>query len=172
MAINETTLVRHELKCEQRFFQPVRDRLKTAELRLNDRGFKVGHQIKLNEVKLAKDQFDGSEFLVETGRWISATITHIVDSNDGPWLADGYVMLSFNVDAYDDGEVMTNRTKELIGGTLLSIGMAILFGALGYVFTVHLLPQIPWPGILAMVGVVIAAVGLFFVLDSNDRKGL
>lgn len=103
MSINETTLVRHELKCEHRFFQPVRDWLKTAELRLNDRDFKVGHQIRLNEVKLVKLE-DGTIFWQPTGRWISATITHIVDSQDGPWLADGHVMLSFNVDAYDDGE--------------------------------------------------------------------
>ncbi len=74
----------HELKCVQPWFDAMVAGTKTAELRLNDRSFKVGDTVRLREYT------DGHY----TDRDVWFTIGSIVSSLDGPWLAPGYVMLS------------------------------------------------------------------------------
>lgn len=39
----------HNLKINKEFFSPVKERIKTFEIRKNDRNFQVGDQIVLNE---------------------------------------------------------------------------------------------------------------------------
>lgn len=76
----------HELKTWPVFFNKVWDGSKTAEIRQNDRDFIVGDLMDLKE-------FDP---LTETysGQWIEAEIT---DITTGIGLADGFVMLSFEI---------------------------------------------------------------------------
>ena len=70
----------HELKIQEKYYQKVVDGRKTAELRYNDRDFKVGELIKL---------FVSSDHLPCV--WL--VITDITEYPTA--LRDGYVMLSF-----------------------------------------------------------------------------
>lgn len=109
----------HELKAEPEHFQPVAEGAKKAELRLNDREFAVGDILWLREwdnrkchaltqtyltAVLANPFASGVEYdaAIErakheayTGGQAICRITHI--TSGGPWLADGYVMLSFDL---------------------------------------------------------------------------
>jgi len=73
----------HRLKTVQPYFDEVKSGRKTAELRRDDRDFKVGDTILL-------DEWTGNAF---TRQFVAADITHI--TRGPPWLADGYCMLSF-----------------------------------------------------------------------------
>ncbi len=78
----------HRLKCEAPFFDAVEVGRKTAELRLDDRGYQVGDTLDLIRTKGG----------VETNappRRQQVVVTHIVRAADGQWLSPGYVMLSF-----------------------------------------------------------------------------
>ena len=70
----------HDLKIDPEFFGPVQLGLKTAELRLNDRDFKVGDWLILNEYHNGY-----------TGRQIAKKIVHIADVD---FIAKGYVLIS------------------------------------------------------------------------------
>ncbi|TWB15628.1 DUF3850 domain-containing protein [Nitrospirillum bahiense] len=72
----------HDLKCEAAHYREVEAGRKTAELRLNDRNYQVGDQLRLHET------LDGTP----TGRRLVRQVTHILAG--GPWLSPGYVMLS------------------------------------------------------------------------------
>lgn len=83
---NVEPTVTHKLKTWPEVFQAVWDGLKTAEFRKDDRGFKVGHWLQLNEY----DPESG----MPTGRGVETVITHI--ANDPRFgIPEGYVMLSF-----------------------------------------------------------------------------
>lgn len=75
---------RHELKTWPEYFEAVIDGRKTAEIRHNDRGFRVGDVLWLREWE------PGSNGRY-TGREASAVITHVVDGLPG---MAGYAMLS------------------------------------------------------------------------------
>lgn len=77
-----TTL--HDLKCWPEHFQALWDEAKTAELRKDDRPYAVGDTLRLHEYEPMRGTY--------SGRVITTPITHIV--RGGPWLAEGYVMLS------------------------------------------------------------------------------
>ena len=79
----------HELKCAIVHFTAVQSGKKTAELRLNDRDYKVGDIIILKE-------WDGTRLPGEeyTGRELTRLISHIVGGFVG--LREDYVMLSFH----------------------------------------------------------------------------
>lgn len=77
----------HRLKCEAPFFDAVEVGRKTAELRNDDRNFQVGDVLELIRTKNGAPTHAGAK--------VQAVVTHIVRSSDGPWLAPGYVMLSF-----------------------------------------------------------------------------
>ena len=77
----------HRLKCEAPFFDAVEVGRKTAELRLDDRGFQIGDVLELIRTKGGVPTHDGAKLQV--------LVTHIVRDSDGPWLAPGHVMLSF-----------------------------------------------------------------------------
>ena len=59
--------------------------IKNFELRKNDRGYRVGDILKLNEVKSGK----------ETGRFIKAKIEYMLEEHTG--LQEGYCILGIKV---------------------------------------------------------------------------
>lgn len=70
----------HNLKIDRRHFGPVKLGLKTAELRLNDRDYKVGDWLILNE-------YDNGY----TGQQVARKVVHVSDVES---IAPGYVLLS------------------------------------------------------------------------------
>ncbi|GBR20968.1 DUF3850 domain-containing protein [Asaia spathodeae] len=76
----------HQLRCQSIYFDAVKERRKTAEVRLNDRDFRVGDIVELVRFMGDLGPFEPS---------IIREITHILTSDEGPWLPSGYVMLSF-----------------------------------------------------------------------------
>lgn len=76
----------HELKTLPEYFEAVRKGDKTFELRKNDRDFKVGDYLALNE-------WDGKKY---TGRALLAKITYMLDPNDIMVCVGGFVILGLN----------------------------------------------------------------------------
>ena len=76
----------HDLKTLPEYFQPLSDKEKTFEVRLNDRNFKVGDGLKLLE-------WD-SEKQIYTGRVINTYITYILNNQN--YCKVGYVIIGFN----------------------------------------------------------------------------
>lgn len=72
----------HDVKCVPPHFNDVASGRKTAELRIDDRGYEVGDILRQHE-------YVGGEM---TGSIIAHEITHKLTG--GPWLAEGYCMLS------------------------------------------------------------------------------
>ena len=79
----------HELKIEDKHFLKVALGKKTAEIRKNDRDYKVGDILVLKEIEMPKGK------LIYTGCYVMAQITHIVTSEEFNGIANGYAMLSF-----------------------------------------------------------------------------
>jgi hypothetical protein len=77
----------HELKCDPDHFQAVWAGQKKAEIRRNDRFFRVGDTIILEEFEPIEARY--------SGRYIETRITHILD--DRRYLALGMVMLSLKI---------------------------------------------------------------------------
>ena len=75
----------HSLKCERDYFESVINFSKKAEVRLNDRNYKVGDFLALNELKE-----DGIGF---TGRSVLLWVRHILDDNR--FCKEGFVIMSF-----------------------------------------------------------------------------
>lgn len=75
--------VTHNLKIWPEYFAAVRDGLKRAELRWNDREYQAGDILNLCEWDPNEEAF--------TGDFISVTVTHVADL--GQWMP-GYVLLS------------------------------------------------------------------------------
>lgn len=76
--------VTHNLKIWPEYFAAVRDGLKRAELRWNDREYQAGDILDLCEWDPNEEAF--------TGDFISVTVTHVAEL--GQWMP-GYVLLSF-----------------------------------------------------------------------------
>lgn len=79
----------HEVKCRQPYFDDVASGRKTAELRIDDRGYEVGDILRQREIAGGGD---GEPWEHYTGRVIAHEITHKLTG--APWLAPGYCMLS------------------------------------------------------------------------------
>lgn len=76
----------HELKTYPKHFEKVISEEKKVEYRLNDRNYRVGDYLALNEYT------EGEGY---TGRSALFQITHILDSANSPApLSEGYVILS------------------------------------------------------------------------------
>lgn len=89
-----------KLKILPQYFEEVANGNKRAELRFNDRGFKVGDVYDLEE-------FDGKTY---TGRAITIRITHILEGFEG--LTKGWCMFSF-VTLGEAKEACTNKIEEV-----------------------------------------------------------
>jgi hypothetical protein len=76
----------HELKIKSEYFMDVAQCQKKAEIRYNDRNYKVGDILNLHEI---------DELGNRTGNQCSAIISHILD--DAEYLREGYVMLSIDL---------------------------------------------------------------------------
>lgn len=75
--------ITHDLKIYKEYFEPVLDGSKTFEIRKNDRNFRVGDRIVLNELQDDKKTY--------TGRYSKGVITYVTDYAQ----KDGYVVFSF-----------------------------------------------------------------------------
>lgn len=84
-ALQSKTEKIHEVKISSIYFDDVAAGIKNFELRKNDRGYKVGDILKLNEVKSGK----------ETGRFIKAKIEYMFEEHTG--LQEGYCILGIKV---------------------------------------------------------------------------
>lgn len=82
--------ITHELKIYPEFFSAVCTGVKRAELRKNDRDYRVGDTLHLLETPRGSCH--------STGEFINAAITHIADV--GEWMP-GYVLLSIEREAMD-----------------------------------------------------------------------
>lgn len=65
----------HELKSWPVFYRPVADRIKTYEVRKNDRGFKVHDRLWLREFDPKEKTFTGESLVAE--------VTHILRAHEG-----------------------------------------------------------------------------------------
>ncbi|MEG0944374.1 MAG: DUF3850 domain-containing protein [Angelakisella sp.] len=67
----------HQLKCEHGYFEDIISGKKTFEVRNNDRGFKVGDFLGINEV----EKRDESETLLPSGRCVLVEVAYILDNS-------------------------------------------------------------------------------------------
>ncbi|NEO43136.1 MAG: DUF3850 domain-containing protein [Moorea sp. SIO4A3] len=75
----------HKLKTDPLFFRLIEDEQKTGEVRFNDRDYRVGDVLILQEYNPEFDKY--------TGNFAIAEVTHVLENFPG--LAEGWVMLSF-----------------------------------------------------------------------------
>ncbi|MEJ9303083.1 DUF3850 domain-containing protein [Priestia megaterium] len=75
----------HNLKINKEFFGPVLDQIKTFEIRKNDRNFRVGDKVTLNEWDNEKKRY--------TGRRTNIEIIYMTDYEQ----KDNYVVFSFKI---------------------------------------------------------------------------
>ena len=73
-------MVAHVLKIESQHFEPLKAGLKTAELRPNDRDYKVGDWLILHEYHNGY-----------TGQQVARKVVHVADVDS---IAPGYVLMS------------------------------------------------------------------------------
>ncbi|HHT0166097.1 TPA: DUF3850 domain-containing protein [Klebsiella oxytoca] len=90
--------ITHELKIYPEFFSAVCTGVKRAELRKNDRDYRVGDTLHLLETPRGSCH--------STGEFINATITHIADV--GEWMP-GYVLLSIEREAMERKAAMDSE---------------------------------------------------------------
>lgn len=87
----------HDLKTDPEPFEAVLSGRKTHEIRLNDRGFKVGDRLVLRETLYSAAKLREIGGVPQyTGRAINKTVSHI---QEGYGLAPGWVILSFEPEA-------------------------------------------------------------------------
>lgn len=73
----------HELKIEHQYFDAITEGIKTFEIRKNDRNYKVGDYLGLNELD---DTHEGY-----SGRSLLAKVIYIAD--DKRFIKEGYVVM-------------------------------------------------------------------------------
>lgn len=77
----------HQLKTINPYFTAVLEGLKNFEVRLNDRDFKVGDEVRLQEYDLQTNEY--------LGREVRAEITYILKDYEA--IKPGYVVFGFKV---------------------------------------------------------------------------
>lgn len=84
-------MLTHQLKIFPEFFEAIRAKDKTFELRKNDRSFQLGDVLILKEFDQEKNKY--------TGRWVKVKITYILQGekafNFG--LRNGFCCMSLNI---------------------------------------------------------------------------
>lgn len=91
----------HALKTEPFFYEQAQQGLKPFEVRKNDRDFKIGDYLALNECEPEKNCY--------TGRAILEKILCILD--DERFVQPGYVILGTRVVSIDDSEFPFDSAK-------------------------------------------------------------
>lgn len=76
----------HKLKTWPKFYKDIVSGLKPFEIRKNDRGFKVGHTLTLEEWDPSTEQYTGNSRVVR--------ITYLLESNQVWGLEDGYCLMA------------------------------------------------------------------------------
>lgn len=79
----------HQIRLASSYYEDVKNRIKTFELRKNDRNYRKGDFLKLMEFKEGRN----------TGRMIHAEIIYILEDYTG--LEDGYCIMGINVESAD-----------------------------------------------------------------------
>lgn len=102
----------HQLKCESEFFNATIERKKEYEIRLNDRDYKVGDFLALNEI-----EHTDAEHFEYTGRSTLVVVTHVLD--DKRFLPAGFVALGIKPcevntfsRSFRHGQVLTAKNLE------------------------------------------------------------
>lgn len=107
--MNKSTITRepitHDLKIYPEFFSAVCTGVKRAELRKNDRDYRVGDTLHLMETPRGSCH--------QTGEFINVKITHITDVDE--WMP-GYVLLSIEREALDSESVILYRERNPYNG--------------------------------------------------------
>lgn len=107
--MNKSTITRepitHYLKIYPEFFSAVCTGVKRAELRKNDRDYRVGDTLHLMETPRGSCH--------QTGEFINVKITHITDVDE--WMP-GYVLLSIEREALDSESVILYRERNPYNG--------------------------------------------------------
>lgn len=93
-------MTEHKLKIKSEHFSAVINKTKTAEIRYNDRNYRVDDILILNEI----DSLGNF-----TGKNCEVIVTHVLDDNQ--YLQTGYVMLSFHMLNSDDSHKNINEIK-------------------------------------------------------------
>ncbi len=111
------TMELHELKTILPYFQHIKDGKKTFEVRYNDRGFKIGDQLKLYE-------YDPI-LRIYTGRYNLVNINYILESFSG--LERGYIVMAIElveseIDWYKNQHFLEFMKKAGFEGSELPIG--------------------------------------------------
>lgn len=95
-------MTEHNLKLNDRYFDAVKNKIKTYEIRKNDRDFKVGDTLRLirvNDNGLPVDSICGQPTIAY------ATVTYMLGHDDFPeGIPEGYVVMSIRLEAYDIDE--------------------------------------------------------------------
>ena len=76
----------HQLKIQDKYFEKIISNKKTFELRKDDRGYRVGDYLGLNEATLKNGEWK------ETGRFVLVKVEGILDEFVG--IEEGYVIMS------------------------------------------------------------------------------
>ena len=93
--IKKGLYVVHTLKTDGCHFQNLWDRLKTFELRKNDRGYAVDHQLECQETTHTGAEMAAGAPLGYSKRWIRYSVIHMIAENDHPGgLQPGWVIMS------------------------------------------------------------------------------
>lgn len=92
----------HELKLNSRFFDAVLNKIKTFEVRKDDRGFRVGDTLMLSEVddsgRYIKKLDNALTAYKRSDRIIVAKVTYVLTSEDFPEaIREGYAILGIEV---------------------------------------------------------------------------
>lgn len=84
----------HELKCENPHFTHIWNEYKTFELRFNDRNYKLGHELWLNEYIPNPNGYEG-QYLA---RRIKVKVIHTMTYNDFPSaIMPGWIIMSISI---------------------------------------------------------------------------
>jgi hypothetical protein len=120
----------HELKSWSEMFEAVISRAKPFEVRLNDRGFKVGDYLHLREWappdEIGREDHEPGEY---TGREAIVVITYMLDTDNDWWarmLHDGYCLMTIEIIDVPDreeeyGAFLTKHCPDLLEEELVEI---------------------------------------------------
>lgn len=100
----------HRLKSDPVTFEQLLRGIKSAEIRVNDRDYRIGDTLILMETRHSADEMKRGAPLLFTGQVLSRNISHV---QSGYGLPDGIVMLSFE---------RLRRRDDMASATVADIG--------------------------------------------------